>query len=119
MFADARVREAISRVFDFEWINRSFFSGRYRRTASFFEDSELSARGRPADAAERALLAPFPGAEGDDVLKGTWSPPISDGTGRDRDGLRRALALLHDAAYELSGTALRHHGTVAPLALGT
>ena len=115
VFADVRVREAISVLFDFEWINRSFFFGRYRRTASFFEDSELSARGRPADAAERALLAPFPGAVRDDVLKGTWSPPISDGTGRDRDALRRALALLHDAGYELSGTALRHHGTGAPL----
>src|SRR5258707_1173769 len=95
---------------------RSVTFGRYRRTASFFEDSELSARGRPADAAERALLAPFPGAVRDDVLKGTWSPPISDGTGRDRDALRRALALLHDAGYELSGAALRHHGTGAPLA---
>jgi peptide/nickel transport system substrate-binding protein len=116
VFADVRVREAISMLFDFEWINRNFFFGRYRRTASFFEDSELSARGRPADAAERALLAPFPGAVRDDVLKGTWSPPISDGTGRDRDALRRALALLHDAGYELSGTALRHRGTGAPLA---
>ena len=55
-------------LFDFEWINRSFFFGRYQRTASFFEGSELSARGRPADAAERALLAPFPGAVRDDVL---------------------------------------------------
>ena len=116
VFADVRVREAISMLFDFEWINRNFFFGRHRRTASFFEDSELSARGRPADAAERALLAPFPGAVRDDVLKGTWSPPISDGTGRDRDALRRALALLHDAGYELSGTVLRHHGTGAPLA---
>jgi peptide/nickel transport system substrate-binding protein len=116
VFADVRVREAISMLFDFEWINRNFFFGGYRRTASFFEDSELSARGRPADAAERALLAPFPAAVRDDVLKGTWSPPISDGTGRDRDALRRALALLHDAGYKLSGTALRHHGTGAPLA---
>ena len=76
VFADIRVREAIALLFDFEWINRSFFFGRYRRTASFFEDSELSARGRPADATERALLAPFPGAVRADVLDGTWSPPV-------------------------------------------
>ncbi len=117
MFADARVREAISMLFDFEWINRSFFFGRYRRTASFFEDSELSARGRPADAAERALLAPFPGAVRDDVLAGTWSPPVSDGSGRDRDTLRRALALLREAGYELSGTVLRRRDTNEPLAI--
>ena len=31
----------------------------YKRTQSFFERSELSSHGRPADARERALLAPF------------------------------------------------------------
>jgi peptide/nickel transport system substrate-binding protein len=116
VFADVRVREAISMLFDFEWINRSFFFGRYRRTASFFEDSELSARGRPASAAERALLAPFPEAVRRDVLDGTWTPPASDGTGRDREALRRALALFRDAGYELDGTMLRRRGTGAPLA---
>ena len=116
VFADVRVREAISMLFDFEWINRSFFFGRYRRTASFFEDSELSARGRPANAAERALLAPFPEAVRRDVLDGTWTPPASDGTGRDREALRRALALFRDAGYELDGTMLRRRGTGAPLA---
>jgi peptide/nickel transport system substrate-binding protein len=116
VFADMRVREAISMLFDFEWINRSFFFGRYRRTASFFEGSELSARGRPAGAAERALLAPYPGAVRNDVLEGTWSPPLSDGTGRDRSTLRRALALLRDAGYEPSGTVLRHRTTGTPLA---
>jgi peptide/nickel transport system substrate-binding protein len=107
VFADIRVREAISLLLDFEWLNRTFFFGRYRRTASFFEDSELSARGRPADATERALLAPFPDAVRQDVLDGTWSPPVSDGSGRDRDALRRALALFRDAGYELAGTVLR------------
>jgi peptide/nickel transport system substrate-binding protein len=116
VFADVRVREAISMLFDFEWINRSFFYGRYRRTASFFEDSELSAHGRPAGAAERALLAPYPGAVRADVLAGTWSPPVSDGSGRDRDMLRRALALFREAGYELSGTVLRRRATGEPLA---
>ena len=64
-------------LFDFEWVNHNFFFDRYRRSASYFEDSELSARGRPADARERALLAPFPGAVRADVLDGTWSPPVS------------------------------------------
>ncbi len=115
VFADARVREAISMLFDFEWVNRSFFFGRYQRTASFFEDSELSARGRPADAVERALLAPFPGAVRPDVLEGKWSPPATDGSGRDREALRRALALFRDAGYELAGTVLRRRGGGEPL----
>jgi peptide/nickel transport system substrate-binding protein len=116
VFADVRVREAISMLFDFEWINRNFFYGRYRRTASFFDDSELSSHGRPASAAERALLAPFGGAVRDDVMAGTWSPPVSDGSGRDRDALRHALALFREAGYELNGLTLRKRDTGEPLA---
>jgi peptide/nickel transport system substrate-binding protein len=116
MFADVRVREAISMLVDFEWINRSFFFGRYRRTASYFDDSELSAHGRPASAAERALLAPFPGVVRDDVMAGAWSPSVSDGSGRDRDTLRRALALFRAADYELSDMVLRRRDTGEALA---
>jgi peptide/nickel transport system substrate-binding protein len=105
-FADVRVREAVSLLFDFEWINRNIFFGRYRRTKSFFEGSELSSHGRPADARERALLKPFPKAVRPDVLDGIWSPPESDGSGRDRALLRRALALFKEAGYELRGTVL-------------
>jgi peptide/nickel transport system substrate-binding protein len=106
IFSDIRVREAISLLFDFEWINHSYFFDLYRRTASYFDGSELSAHGRPADGRERALLAPFPGAVRADVLDGTWSPPVTDGSGRDRATLRRALDLLTAAGYELRGTAL-------------
>ena len=76
VFADIRVREAISLLFDFEWINHSYFFDLYRRSASFFDGSELSSHGRPADPGERALLAPFAYAVRADVLDGTWSPPV-------------------------------------------
>ena len=116
VFADIRVRQAITLLFDFEWINRDFFFNLYRRSASFFDDSELSAYRRPADARERALLAPYPDAVRADVLDGTWSPPVSDGSGRDRTKLRQALALFADAGYELKGTVLRNRTTGKPLA---
>jgi len=106
IFSDIRVREAIALLFDFEWINRSIFFDLYRRSAGFFEGSELSAGARPADARERALLAPFPDAVRADVMDGTWAPARTDGSGRDRTALRRALALLASAGYELRGTEL-------------
>jgi peptide/nickel transport system substrate-binding protein len=115
VFADIRVREAISLLFDFEWINHNLFFDLYRRSASYFEESELSARGHPADAVERALLAPFPGAVSPDVLDGTWSPPVGDGSGRDRTMLRRALELLSEAGYELRGGELVEAQTGSPL----
>jgi len=114
-FADIRVRQALALLFDFEWVNRSIFFGLYRRCASFFEGSELSARGRPADERERALLAPYPGAVRPDVMDGSWHPPVTDGSGRDRSQLRRALELLSAAGYELRGTELIERASGNPL----
>src|SRR6202007_501691 len=111
VFADIRVRQAIALLFDFEWLNRTFFYNLYRRSASFFDDSVLSAYHRPAAERERALLAPFADAVRADVLDGNWGPPVSDGSGRDRAALRRALELLRAAGYELEGTMLRDHIT--------
>jgi peptide/nickel transport system substrate-binding protein len=115
IFADIRVREAISLLYDFEWINRNLYSGLYRPLTSYFEGSELSAQGRPADARERALLAPFPAEVRADVLDGTWSPPATDGSGRDRATLRRALVLFAAAGYDLRGTQLVNRATGKPL----
>jgi peptide/nickel transport system substrate-binding protein len=111
IFADIRVRQAISLLFDFQWVDRNFFYNLYQRSASYFDASELSAYHRAADERERALLAPFPDAVRPDVLDGTWSPPVSDGSGRDRATLRQALELLRAAGYELDGTTLRDHAT--------
>jgi peptide/nickel transport system substrate-binding protein len=116
VFSDIRVREAIGLLFDAEWVNRNFFFNLYRRSTSFFDDSELSCYHRPADARERALLAPFPNVVRADVLNGTWSPPVSDGSGRDRSHLKEALALLAAAGYELKGTQLHNRASGQPLA---
>jgi peptide/nickel transport system substrate-binding protein len=116
VFGDVRVREAISLLFDFEWINHNYFFDLYRRTDSYFAGSELSSHGRPADARERALLAAFPGVVRTNVLEGTWSPAVSDGSGRDRSTLKRALELLDAASYQLRGTQLIERKSGKPLA---
>jgi peptide/nickel transport system substrate-binding protein len=115
VFSDVRVREAILHLFDFEWINHTYFFDLYERTASYFDGCELSAHGRPATPRERELLAAFPGAVRADVMEGKWSPPVSDGSGRDRNNLRRALALFGQAGYVLRGTTLTQQGSGAPL----
>jgi peptide/nickel transport system substrate-binding protein len=115
VFSDVRVREAVLLLFDFEWINHSYFFDLYRRSASYFDGSELSSHGRPADQRERALLASFADAVRVDVLDGAWSPPVSDGSGRDRATLKRALALLAAAGYELRGTELVERKSGRPL----
>ncbi|WP_395664307.1 extracellular solute-binding protein [Methylocella sp.] len=110
LFQDVRVREALAMMFDFEWINANLYSGLFQRTKSFFDDSELASTGRPASAAERALLAPFPGAVRADVMEGAWAPPVTDGTGHDRRQPRRALALLGEAGWTLQDGRLMKDG---------
>ncbi|MEP9347412.1 extracellular solute-binding protein [Xanthobacter sp. KR7-225] len=115
VFADIRVRRALTELFDFEWLDRNFYHGLYARTKSFFQDSELASTGRPADARETALLAPYAGEIVPEALLGTLVPPVSDGSGRDRARRRAAFALLEAAGWHLSDGAVRRVGTGEPL----
>jgi peptide/nickel transport system substrate-binding protein len=114
IFSDARVREAILQMFDFEWINHNYFFDLYKRTASYFDGCDLSAHGVPANERERELLKPFPDAVRADMMDGTWSPPVSDGSGRDRHNLGHAFALFKAAGYDLKGTQLTNVATGRP-----
>jgi len=115
VFSDIRVRQALTLLFDFEWINHNYFFGLYGRSPSFFAGSELSAYGRPADQRERELLKPFASHIPAEILEGTYRLPVTDGSGRDRTTLRSALNLLSEAGYDLDGTVLRNRATKAPL----
>jgi peptide/nickel transport system substrate-binding protein len=115
IFQDARVREALTYFFDFEWINRSLYESKYKRTGSYFQGSVLSALGRPASARERELLAPFPDAVREDIMEGTYAPPVSDGSGHDRNNLRKGIDLLTEAGYERRGNVLVNKETGKPL----
>jgi peptide/nickel transport system substrate-binding protein len=115
VFSDIRVRQALTLLFDFEWINRNYFFGLYARSASFFAGSELSAYARAADDRERELLKPFAARIRPDILDGSYRLPVTDGSGRDRTTLRSALKLLSEAGYDLDGTVLRQRSTRTPL----
>jgi peptide/nickel transport system substrate-binding protein len=115
IFSDIRVRQALTLLFDFEWINRNYFFGLYARAAGFFAGSELSAYSRPPDDRERELLKPFTERIPRDILDGSYRLPVTDGSGRDRTTLRGALKLLSDAGYDLDGAVLRQRATKIPL----
>lgn len=108
IFSDPRVREALSFMFDFEWVNRNLSFGLLARTSSYFDGSDLASRGQAATEAERQLLAPFPGTVRADILEGEWLPPQSDGSGRDRALARKAIALLAEAGWRFEQGVLRH-----------
>ncbi|WP_298962435.1 extracellular solute-binding protein [uncultured Roseibium sp.] len=104
-FKDPRVREALGFAFDFEWSNENLFYGLYKRTESFFENSDMKAEGMPS-AAELELLEPFRDQLPETVFGEPIIPPVSDGSGFDRKLLRRASQLLKEAGYERDGPQL-------------
>ncbi len=101
-FKDARVREALGLAFDFEWTNRNIMYSAYKRMASWFENTDMKATGKPGDA-ELALLEPFRGKVPDEVFGEPYVPPVSDGSGSDRALLRKADDLLRAAGCKRDG----------------
>ncbi len=109
-FSDIRVREAMFSLFDFEWLNANLFSGVYRRTGSFFDESDLSFRGNPLSEREIALIGAELSALPASIRDGSWRPPRTDGSGRDRTVMRRAIELLREAGYSIRDGVMTHSG---------
>ena len=99
-FADVRVRKALDHAFDFEWTNRNQFYGLYKRTNSFFENSDMKASGPPSEA-ELKLLEPFRDQLPKDVFAEPYVSPVTDGSGNMRRQLRQADRLLRAAGWTL------------------
>ena len=89
----------------------------YQRTGSYFEGSDLSVN-RPSRRrdASASWLAAFPGAVRDDVMEGK-GPPTTDGSGRDRDMLKKALALVRGGRLRTRRAVLRDRGPADSLDL--
>jgi microcin C transport system substrate-binding protein len=106
-FRDIRVRRALDLAFDFEWSNRNLFFGLYKRTASFFENSDMKASGPPSQE-ELALLEPFRDKLPPEVFGVPYEPPKTDGSGNNRAQLREAAKLLAEAGWTQTPEGLRN-----------
>jgi microcin C transport system substrate-binding protein len=99
-FSDKRAREALALAMDFPWMNKNLMYGSYDRTYSYFQNTDMAAQGKPSPE-ELALLEPFRGKIDDAVFGEVYMPPEADGSGSDRNLLRRAGVLLREAGYEI------------------
>ena len=113
LFQDPRVREALGYAFDFEWSNKNLFYGLYRRTRSYFDNSDLAATGVP-QGEELKILEPYRGKIPDEVFSQEYDPPKYDGSGDIRPGLRKALELLKAAGWSFKGEQLVNDKTGQP-----
>lgn len=98
-FQDVRVRKALDFAFDFEWSNNNLFFGLYKRTTSYFENSQMKATGLPTPE-ELALLEPYRDKLPAAVFGEPYSPPVTDASGQDRKLLREAAKLLDEAGWQ-------------------
>jgi microcin C transport system substrate-binding protein len=100
LFQDARVREALGYAFDFEWSNKQFAYGSYKRSDSFFSNSELASSGVPSGR-ELEILKKFKGQVPDDLFTKPFTLPKTSGSGVDmRDNLIMAKKLLEQAGWK-------------------
>jgi len=113
LFQDPRVRQALGYAFDFEWSNRTLFNGQYTRTTSYFSNSELASSGLP-EGSELALLEHYRGRIPDTVFNQAFKIPVTDGSGRPRENLRKATALLKSAGWSVRDLKLINEATGVP-----
>jgi microcin C transport system substrate-binding protein len=113
VFRDPPVRQALAVAFDFEWTNVHLFYGAYARTASYFSNSELAARGVPGEP-ERLVLAPFRDRVPAEVFTEVYRPPSTEPGGL-RPHLVTALRLLESAGWVVRDMRLVHAATGQPL----
>lgn len=113
-FKDLRVREALGLCFDFEWSNNKLFYKLYTRTQSFFENSDMKASGK-AGAQEIALLEPFKDKLPPNIYDEPYSPPVTDGSGNNRDNLKKAFELLKAAGWTVGNDRIARNAKGEPL----
>ena len=98
IFTNPKVREALAYAFDFAWTNKNLFYGAYKRTKSYFANSDLASSGLPSGQ-ELAILEPFRSQLPAEVFTQAFTVPDGDGSGNIRNNLRTAVKLLKQAGW--------------------
>ena len=114
IFKDPIVRKALNYAFDFEWTNKILFFDQYKRTDSFFSNSDLASSGLPSGE-ELKLLKPFKDQLPKEVFNKIYENPVNDGSGEIRKNLRIADKLLYDAGWLIKDGKRINESTGMPL----
>ncbi|MFM0495043.1 extracellular solute-binding protein [Paraburkholderia caledonica] len=107
IFRDVRVRQALDLALDFQWLNRQLFFDQYKRTGSFFANTDLQATGKPGEG-ELAILEPLRGHLDPAVFGEMPQQPDTDPPGSLRANLVKARQLLAQAGWTYRNGALRN-----------
>lgn len=105
LFADRRVRRALSLAFDFDGANKTVGYGLMQPFSSFWQGSELAATGLP-QGEELAILEKYRGRIPEDVFTTPFTPPRTPDENALRQNLLEAQKLLAEAGWQIKDGAL-------------
>jgi len=98
VFANRKVREALSYAFDFSWTNKAIFYDQYKRTRSYFQNSELAAEDLPVGL-ELDLLNKYRSQLVPEVFNLEYNPPTVDESNSLRSNLLKAVSILKESGW--------------------
>ena len=98
MFADVKVREALGLAFDFEWTNKNMLYGQYKRTNSYWANSELASRDLP-QGEELKILNEYKDKLPSELFSKPFKLPENPTPRSIRQNLRKATQLLKSANW--------------------
>ncbi|HEX9881082.1 MAG TPA: extracellular solute-binding protein [Hyphomicrobium sp.] len=99
-FQDPRVRKAFNLAFNFEEANKQLFFDLYRRTNSYFDNSELASKGLP-EGRELEILEEVRDQVPPEVFTTEWKNPVNTTPDDYRNHMREASELLKQAGWTL------------------
>ncbi|MDQ0513070.1 extracellular solute-binding protein [Ancylobacter amanitiformis] len=99
-FQDQRVRRALNLALDFDGMNRTLFFGQYKRTSSYFQNTELASSGLP-QGKELEILESVKDKVPASVFTTPYTNPEGWSEGLRRSNLREAANLLRQAGFEI------------------
>ncbi|MCZ7596452.1 MAG: extracellular solute-binding protein [Hyphomicrobium sp.] len=104
-FQDPRVRRAFALAFNFEEANKKLFYNSYVRVGSYFDNSELAAKGLP-QGRELEILNEVKDAVPPEVFTTEWNNPVNATPDDFRNHMREASKLLNEAGWTLQEVVL-------------
>ncbi|TWF52906.1 extracellular solute-binding protein [Neorhizobium alkalisoli] len=114
VFKDARVREALNYVYDFEDLNKTLAFGGLKRVDSFFWGTELASSGLP-QGKELEILNELKDKVPARVFTEPYTNPVNGDPEKVRDHLRTAIGLFKQAGWELKGNQMVNTKTGKPM----
>jgi len=109
-FTDPAVRDALTPLFDFKWVNENLLHGLYQRTESFFQDTHLSGLQAPGPDVTN-LLTPYLKDLPNDILENASLVPSYQSPKDLRRALRNARKALQKAGWQINKSGIMQNSS--------